>query len=183
MGDCFAPLGPPLLPWDLMVQTHKQTDTHTNGHDDSQTNSAQWGRVGENPEMLVRIYANFEKLWLLSQIHGRNIVSWLKWILKNLEEDRAGLKHLYGSKEWRKAKRWMDRKKKAKNWLGSSQKSYIFVPPTQGSELRRLLQKKEIQMRPGGREDWPIKIVETARKSIECCLVTTDPFHGNQCDM
>ena len=70
--------------------------------------------------MLVRIYANFEKLWLLSQIHGRNIVSWLKWILKNLEEDRAGLKHLYGSKEWRKAKRWMDRKKKAKNWLGSS---------------------------------------------------------------
>ena len=38
-------------------------------------------------------------------------------------------------------------------------------------------------MRPGGREDWPIKIVETAGKSIECCLVTTDPFHGNQCDM
>ena len=54
------------------------------------------------------------------------------------------MKHLYRSKEWRKAKRWMDRKKKAKNWLGSSYKSYIFVPPTQGSELRRLLQKKEI---------------------------------------
>ena len=29
MGDCFAPLGPSLLPWDLMAQTHKQTDTQT----------------------------------------------------------------------------------------------------------------------------------------------------------
>ena len=44
MGDCFAPLGPPLLPWDLMAQK----DTQTDGHGDSMTNSAQWGRVGEN---------------------------------------------------------------------------------------------------------------------------------------
>ena len=29
MGDCFAPLGPPLLPWDLMAQTDTQTDTQT----------------------------------------------------------------------------------------------------------------------------------------------------------
>ena len=29
MGDCFAPLGPPLLPWDSMAQTHKQTHTQT----------------------------------------------------------------------------------------------------------------------------------------------------------
>ena len=26
-----------------------QTDTHTHGHGDSMTNSAQWGLVGENP--------------------------------------------------------------------------------------------------------------------------------------
>ena len=51
MGDCFAPLGPPLLPWDLMAQTDRQTD----GHGDSMTNSAQWGRVGENYEYLVQI--------------------------------------------------------------------------------------------------------------------------------
>ena len=44
MGDCFAPLGPPLLPWDSMAQAHRQTD----GHGDSMTNSAQWARVGEN---------------------------------------------------------------------------------------------------------------------------------------
>ena len=48
MGDCFTPLGPPLLPWDLMAQTDTQTDTQTDGHGDSMNNSAQWGRVGEN---------------------------------------------------------------------------------------------------------------------------------------
>ena len=31
-----------------MAQTDKQTDTHTHGHGDSMTNSAQWNRVGEN---------------------------------------------------------------------------------------------------------------------------------------
>ena len=36
-------------------------------------------------------------------------------------------------------------------------------------------------MRPGGREDWPIKIIETSGKSLERCIVKTDPFNGNQC--
>ena len=33
-----------------MAQTDRQTQTdrHTHGHGDSMTNSAQWGRVGEN---------------------------------------------------------------------------------------------------------------------------------------
>ena len=29
MGDCFAPLGPPLLPWDSMAQTDRQTHRTT----------------------------------------------------------------------------------------------------------------------------------------------------------
>ena len=29
MGDYFAPLGPPLFPWDPMAQTHRQTDRAT----------------------------------------------------------------------------------------------------------------------------------------------------------
>ena len=78
---------------------------------------------------------------------------------KILEEDRAGVKPLYRSKEWRKDTRLKDKKKKSKNRLGSSYKSCIFVPPTPGSELRKLLQKNEVEMRPGGREDWHIKIV------------------------
>ena len=31
-----------------------QTDTHTDGHGDSMTNSAQWGRVGENTSGFLR---------------------------------------------------------------------------------------------------------------------------------
>ena len=33
-----------------MAQNHTQTHRHTDGHGDSMTNSAQWGRVGENGE-------------------------------------------------------------------------------------------------------------------------------------
>ena len=36
-------------------------------------------------------------------------------------------------------------------------------------------------MRPGGRENWGIKIIETAGKTLENVLVKADPFHGNKC--
>ena len=36
-------------------------------------------------------------------------------------------------------------------------------------------------MRVGGREKFPIKIIETAGKSLERVLVATDPFNGNSC--
>ena len=38
-----------------MAQTERETDRHTDGHGDSLTNSAQWGRVGENGK--TNIYA------------------------------------------------------------------------------------------------------------------------------
>ena len=37
-------------------------------------------------------------------------------------------------------------------------------------------------MRAGGREEWPIKIVEMAGKTLESTLVQVDPFMGNKCD-
>ena len=36
-------------------------------------------------------------------------------------------------------------------------------------------------MRPGGWEDWPIKIIEMVGKTLERVLVKSDPFNGNQC--
>ena len=36
-------------------------------------------------------------------------------------------------------------------------------------------------MRPGGRENWPIKIIETSGKTLESVLVKADPFLGNKC--
>ena len=37
-------------------------------------------------------------------------------------------------------------------------------------------------MRAGGREEFPIKIIETAGKTLERTLVNSDPFNGNQCN-
>ena len=71
--------------------------------------------------------------------------------------------------------------RKKKNWLGPFWKSCIFVPPTPGSELKKMMQEKEEKMRAGGREAWPIKIIETAGRTLEQTLVKTDPFNGNQC--
>ena len=56
-----------------------------------------------------------------------------------------------------------------------------FLPPTLGSELQKNMQKIEKEMRPGGREMWPIKIIETAGKTLESVLVRADPFMGNKC--
>ena len=36
-------------------------------------------------------------------------------------------------------------------------------------------------MRTGGSETYPIKIIETAAKTLERTLVNTDPFDGNKC--
>ena len=43
------------------------------------------------------------------------------------------------------------------------------------------MQEKEAEMRAGGREEFPIKIIETAGKTLERTLVNTDPFDGNKC--
>ena len=43
------------------------------------------------------------------------------------------------------------------------------------------MQLKEKELRPGGRENFPIKIVETAGKPLERVLVNNDPFDGNKC--
>ena len=60
-------------------------------------------------------------------------------------------------------------------------KSCVFVPPTPGSALKKMMQAKEIEMRPGGRENWSIKIIETAGQTLENVLVKSDPFNGNKC--
>ena len=43
------------------------------------------------------------------------------------------------------------------------------------------MQAKEEELRAGGRENFPIKIIETAGKPLERILVKTDPFSGNGC--
>ena len=100
---------------------------------------------------------------------------------KILKAERDGIRPVYRPKGWNESARWLEKRRKKNNWLGPFWKSCIFVPPTPGSELKKLMQSKEEEMRAGGREAFPIKIIETAGKTLEQALVNTDPFGGNQC--
>ena len=46
--------------------------------------------------------------------------------------------------------------------------------------MKKLMEKKELEA--GGREGWPMVIIETAGKTLEHTLVATAPFGGNQCN-
>ena len=109
---------------------------------------------------------------LKSGLKGYNLI---------LEAEREKVRPVYRPKGWKESAQWLEKKKKKNNWLGKFWKSCIFVPPTPGSELKKQMQAKEEEMRAGGREAFPIKIIETAGKTLEQTLVNTDPFNGNQC--
>ena len=109
---------------------------------------------------------------LKSGLHGFNNI---------LKADRDGTRPMYRPKSWKESARWLEKKRKKSNWLGNFWKSCIFVPPTPGSELKKRMQAKEEEMRAGGREAFPIKIIETAGRTLEQTLVNTDPFDGNKC--
>ena len=119
---------------------------------------------------------------------GQNEIFWsevlkagLQGYNKILEADNIGSKPIYRSKEWKCAAIGLEKRKKKTNWLGPFYKSCIFVPPTPGGELKKRMQAKEKELRTGGREDYPIKIIETAGRPLERALVKSDPFNGNQC--
>ena len=108
--------------------------------------------------------------------------SGLKGFDKILKAEREGTRPMYRPKGWKESARWLEKKRKKSNWLGPFWKSCIFVPPTPGSELKMKMQAKEEEMRAGGREAYPIKIIETAGKTLEQTLVNVDPFDGNKCN-
>ena len=108
--------------------------------------------------------------------------SGLKGFDKILKAEREGIRPMFRPKGWKESARWLEKRRKKRNWLGTFWKSCIFVPPTPGSELKKQMQAKEEETRAGGREDYPIKIIETAGKTLEQTLVNTDPFEGNQCN-
>ena len=98
-----------------------------------------------------------------------------------LAADKAGQRPLYRMKKWQISAQRMDKQQKRKNWLDNFWKSCIFVPPTPRSVIKKEMQRKEEEMRAGGRENWPIRIIETAGKTLEQTLVKTDPIGGNTC--
>ena len=58
-----------------------------------------------------------------------------------------------------------------------------FGPSNPWKRATKANAEKELEMRPGGREKWAIKVIETEGKSIERVLVKTDPLNGNICSV
>ena len=98
------------------------------------------------------------------------LLSTLAGYRKIQEAAQEGIRPLYRSRSWRKEDRLKKKMSKKKNWLGTFWKSRIFVPFTPGSKLKKKLQQMEEQMRPGGRENMPSKIIETSGKTLEMLL-------------
>ena len=98
-----------------------------------------------------------------------------------LAADSAGTRPIYRMKQWQASSRWMEKKRRKKNWLGSFWKLCVFFPAMPRSELKKRMQCKEEESRAGGREAWPIKIIEMVSKTLEQTLVKPDPFNGNVC--
>ena len=95
------------------------------------------------------------------------LLSILSGYRKIKEAAQQGIRPLYRRRGWKKEERLKLKMQKKKNWLGTYWKSRIFVPYTPGSILKRKLQRMEEQMRPGGRENHPIKIIETTGNTLE----------------
>ena len=69
--------------------------------------------------------------------------SGLQGYSKIVAAEKEGRRPVYRPKDWQKSARWLAKKKKKKGWLGKFWKSCIFIPPTPGSKLKKMMQKKE----------------------------------------
>ena len=75
----------------------------------------------------------------------QRIISEYMQLLRN-----SGKRPLYRDKKWRSSSQGLEdqKRRKAKKWLGETYKSHIFVPPTPGSELQKLMQNRERERDP-----------------------------------
>ena len=94
------------------------------------------------------------------------LLSTLNGLRKIKEAANSGIRPLYRKRSWKKKEGIVKKATKKKDWLCTFWKSRIFVPYTPGRKLKKRLQVMEKQMRSGGRECQPIKVIETSGKNI-----------------
>ena len=75
---------------------------------------------------------------------------------------------------------WPNRKRSITG-QGCTKHAFLYLLP-QGQNYQKLMQNEESMMKAGGRENYAIKVIETAGNTLENVLVKSDPFGGNKCD-
>ena len=83
----------------------------------------------------------------------------------------------YRGKEMNTPKKRSERNKKRKNWFRKGgYESTVFIPATQGSELRHLIEEEVANT------NLRIKVVEKAGIRVKRKIQKNDPFKGKTCD-
>ena len=104
---------------------------------------------------------------------------------KMLEDDRNGIKPLFGARSWNKNERDEKKRNKRVNWYKNTNegsikyKSVLFVPPTPGGILAKEMKKREKELNKNKEER--IKIVEKGGIKVENLLMKKDPFTKEKC--
>jgi hypothetical protein len=109
----------------------------------------------------------------------------LKGFEKMINDDKTGAKPLFRTRNWNRKER-EDKKRNSKlNWYKNhknpnvSYKSVLFVPPTPGGLLTKLMKIREEEINRNSQER--IKIIEKSGQNIENILVKKDPFKKENC--
>ena len=93
-----------------------------------------------------------------------------------LRKDETGTEPLYRSKNWNRAERNEEKRRKKGNWFkGNGSEAVYFVDATPGSQLADLC-RKEFE-----RAGLKIKVVERSGRSVKRTLVKSNPFKKRGC--
>ena len=101
-----------------------------------------------------------------------------------IEDDLNGVKPLFRSKEWNYEDRQKAKLDKKRNWWNSDRSkikytSVLFVTPTPGGVLAKMLREREADLNKNSKER--IKIVEKGGLKIKDILCSKNPFQNNKC--
>ena len=107
-----------------------------------------------------------------------------KAFAKMVDDDKAGVKPLYRSKDWTFDERQKAKMLKIQNWwnLEKAQIQYssvLFVTPTPGGVLASDVRKREAEINKNSQER--VKVVEKGGLKIKDILCTKNPFQKSNC--
>ena len=109
----------------------------------------------------------------------------LKPYKKMLEEDAAGTKPLYRSRDWNKEERTIQKSRKKLNWWNTAESkvqytSVLFVTPTLGGVLLKEVQQREQELNRNNKER--ILVVEKGGIKMKNMLCSKNPFKKSKCE-
>ena len=104
---------------------------------------------------------------------------------KMIKDEKEGVKPMYRSRDYNKEERKKAKFNKRRNWWNTKKskiqyKNVLFVTPTPGGVLMKLLQNREAELNKN--EEERIKIVERGGLKMKNILCAKNPFRKSKCN-